>query len=179
MFTESEKLLYARALRLAERAHAGQLDKSGAPYITHPLRVSIAAHSPGAAIVGVLHDVLEDASADHRWAATRLLQPHYELALALLGVTRHAYGKESYKQSIRRCLHTGELAREVKLFDLQDNMSAARCTTKDLRGMAAQRYSWAYTLLVTRSEERAQAARAHAVETLKRSGRLPWEAVIS
>ena len=31
-----------KAIELAARAHAGQLDKAGLPYILHPLRVMLA-----------------------------------------------------------------------------------------------------------------------------------------
>ena len=48
------------AIEIAARTHAGQLDKGGAPYILHPLRVMLRV-APGAQqIVAVLHDVVED-----------------------------------------------------------------------------------------------------------------------
>lgn len=52
--------LYERAKAIATRAHAGQLDKAGQPYITHPLRVAKSIDDPRARIVGVLHDTVED-----------------------------------------------------------------------------------------------------------------------
>src|SRR5262245_45562627 len=50
------------AIRIAVTAHAGQKDKGGAPYITHPLRLMAAVESDDAKIVAVLHDVVEDTS---------------------------------------------------------------------------------------------------------------------
>lgn len=35
-----------RAIELAARAHAGQVDKAGAPYILHPLRLMLAVGTP-------------------------------------------------------------------------------------------------------------------------------------
>ncbi len=52
--------LFARAKAIATKAHAGQVDKAGKPYITHPLRVAAALDDPRARIVGVLHDTVED-----------------------------------------------------------------------------------------------------------------------
>jgi (p)ppGpp synthase/HD superfamily hydrolase len=46
-----------KALQIAARAHEGQKDKEGLPYILHPLRVMHAVQ-----VVAVLHDVIEDTS---------------------------------------------------------------------------------------------------------------------
>ncbi len=49
-----------RAIQLAARAHAGQFDKAGEPYILHPLRVMLRVESCEERIAAVLHDVVED-----------------------------------------------------------------------------------------------------------------------
>jgi (p)ppGpp synthase/HD superfamily hydrolase len=49
-----------RAVEIAARAHAGQVDKAGAPYLLHPLRVMLAVNTPHERISAVLHDVVED-----------------------------------------------------------------------------------------------------------------------
>jgi (p)ppGpp synthase/HD superfamily hydrolase len=49
-----------RAIAIATEAHEGQLDKAGAPYVTHPLRVMAALETIEEKMVGVLHDVVED-----------------------------------------------------------------------------------------------------------------------
>ena len=49
-----------RAIALAARAHEGQTDKAGAPYILHPLRVLLAQTTDPARMVAALHDVVED-----------------------------------------------------------------------------------------------------------------------
>ena len=49
-----------RAIAIAARAHAGQVDKGGAPYILHPLRVMLRLSEPREQLVAVLHDVIED-----------------------------------------------------------------------------------------------------------------------
>src|ERR1700742_4520783 len=49
-----------RAIVIAAEAHAGQLDKAGAPYILHPLRVMLRVGTAAERIAAVLHDVAED-----------------------------------------------------------------------------------------------------------------------
>ncbi len=49
-----------RAILIAAQAHEGQKDKSGAPYILHPLRMMMRMESEAAMIAAVLHDVVED-----------------------------------------------------------------------------------------------------------------------
>lgn len=51
-----------KALQIAAEAHAGTLDKSGVPYILHPLGVMHRVSDPDARIVAILHDVVEDTS---------------------------------------------------------------------------------------------------------------------
>ena len=48
------------AIRIAREAHADQVDKSGNPYIHHPLRVMARVKGPHAQMAAVLHDVIED-----------------------------------------------------------------------------------------------------------------------
>ena len=45
-----------KALQIAVRAHEGQKDKDGKPYILHPLRVMNAVEDEPAKIVAVLHE---------------------------------------------------------------------------------------------------------------------------
>ncbi len=105
-----------RAIELAARAHAGQSDKQGGPYILHPLRVMMACVSVNAKMVGVLHDTIEDtdlteADLRHEGFAEEIIQ-------AVLAVTRRK--NETYTDFVIRAARL-ELAREVKLADLADN----------------------------------------------------------
>ncbi len=49
-----------KALEIAKRAHAGQKDKGGHPYIEHPVTVARMVRGRQAKIVALLHDVCED-----------------------------------------------------------------------------------------------------------------------
>lgn len=48
------------ALQIATKAHAGQLDKDGNPYILHPLTVGLMGKTDEERETGFLHDVVED-----------------------------------------------------------------------------------------------------------------------
>ena len=56
-----------KALQIAAKAHEGQKDKAGEPYILHSLRAMMSVDGEEAQIVAILHDVIEDTSvtADH------------------------------------------------------------------------------------------------------------------
>ena len=55
-----------KALILAAEAHTGQVDKGGAPYILHPIRVMLACEGEKEKIVALLHDTLEDTALGRR-----------------------------------------------------------------------------------------------------------------
>lgn len=130
-------LLSARDI--AEMAHAGQTRKNGEPYINHAIRVSDSAriHSEQAAIVGMLHDVIEDTSVTI--GDLRVAGFSHDVLWALSLVT-HAKS-ESYLEYILEIKknsdwHAGQIAMAVKLADLEDNLNGAKGTLKDKYEMA-------------------------------------------
>ncbi|MCL2394022.1 MAG: HD domain-containing protein [Acidimicrobiaceae bacterium] len=58
------------AEHIARRAHDGQTDKAGHPYIEHPARVAARLTDPELRAAAWLHDVVEDTD----WTADRLLE---------------------------------------------------------------------------------------------------------
>lgn len=113
-----------RAIEIAASAHAGQLDKSGEPYIAHPLRVALPFVRSGdetRAIIAVLHDVVEDSD----WTFARLSDEGFgeDIIEAVNALTRPE--GESYDVFVKRAA-ANELARPVKLADLRDNLAATR-----------------------------------------------------
>ena len=109
------------AIVLASQAHAGQVDKTGQPYILHPLRVMLRLGDPAARIVAMLHDVVEDTDI----TLDDLRRGGYpaEVVEAVDLVTRRE--GESYEAFIER-LAPHPIARLVKLADLEDNMDTSR-----------------------------------------------------
>jgi (p)ppGpp synthase/HD superfamily hydrolase len=111
-----------RAIEIAVTAHRGQVDKSGAPYILHPLRVMLGVKTDGERIVAVLHDVVEDCE---EWPLDRLRGEGLpeRLTTALESVTRN--DGETYTEFIERS-KSNAIGRRVKAADLRDNMDLSR-----------------------------------------------------
>ena len=134
-----------QALELATRAHAGQTDKVGRPYIEHPVRVAGRLDDPDAQVVALLHDVLEDTDVDEaELVALGVTDPQLE---AIRTLTHHDdVDNDTYWQSVRAV----PLARLVKVADLADNCDPARvalldpATAERLRG----KYRRAFRALV-------------------------------
>lgn len=51
-----------KAIAIAVRAHEGQKDKAGAPYVLHPIRLMVRMDSELEMTAAVLHDVVEDSA---------------------------------------------------------------------------------------------------------------------
>ena len=49
-----------KAITIATKAHEGQTDKAGVPYILHPIRVSNRCRTYEERIVAILHDTIEE-----------------------------------------------------------------------------------------------------------------------
>ncbi len=109
-----------KAITLAVQAHGGQLDKGGQPYILHALRVMLACNPGEEQIVGVLHDVVEDAH-----VPKEVLQAYFDedITEAVLSVSRSE--GETYKDFIRRT-KKNSLGRAVKIHDIEDNLRPER-----------------------------------------------------
>ena len=113
--------LLERAILLAVQAHRGQVDRSGAPYILHPLRVMLRVETENERIAAVLHDVVEDTD----WTLDGLRAEGFpeEVVQAVDCLTRRE--GESYDDRVARAA-ANPIARRVKLADLEDNMDARR-----------------------------------------------------
>lgn len=61
---KTKGLMLASAIMIAAKAHEGQLDKSGKPYILHPMRVMQYLETDDVELqcMAMLHDVIEDTS---------------------------------------------------------------------------------------------------------------------
>lgn len=110
-----------KAIAIAAKAHDGQADKGGNPYILHPLRVMMNCESEAAKICAVLHDVAEDTNITLEGLKSRGFGD--EIIAALDCLTKQK--GESYDDFISRVL-PNELACRVKLADLIDNMDLTR-----------------------------------------------------
>ena len=110
-----------RAIEIAVKAHAGQIDKAGEPYILHPLRLMFAVNGDYNRMVAVLHDVVEDTSV----TIDNLKAEGFpsEVIEAVQALTKQK--GESRIEAAKRA--SGNfIARAVKLADVTDNMDITR-----------------------------------------------------
>ena len=113
--------LLARAIAIAAVAHERQLDKAGAPYMLHPIRMMMRANTDDERIVAILHDVVEDSEWTLDELAADGFPPH--ILAGIDGMTNR--DGESYEAFIERAGRNPISAR-VKLLDLEDNMTITR-----------------------------------------------------
>ena len=111
----------ARAIALAAAAHDRQLDKAGAPYILHPIRMMMRARTEDERIVALLHDVVEDS--ELTLDALRL-EGFPEHIVSAVDAMTHREG-ESYDEFVDRAA-ADPIAKNVKILDLEDNMDTTR-----------------------------------------------------
>lgn len=110
-----------KAIEIAAIAHTGQVDKAGAPYILHPIRIMLTRENELEQICAVLHDVVEDS--DFTFEELRK-QGFSEKVIDVLDCLTKRDG-ESYNEFIGRVLKN-ETACQVKLADINDNMNLTR-----------------------------------------------------
>jgi (p)ppGpp synthase/HD superfamily hydrolase len=110
-----------RAIALAARAHEGQTDKAGAPYILHPLRMMLRLETLEERIVATLHDVVEDCGV----TLDQLRAEGFSDAVVdgVDAVTRRE--TETYEEFVLRA-KGNPIGRRVKIADLEDNSDVRR-----------------------------------------------------
>ena len=113
-----------KAILIATKAHQGQIDKAGNPYILHPLRAMLSRQDDTERICAVLHDVIEDTEVTFEDLRNEGFSE--EVLSALDCVTKR--DKESYDEFIDRIIKN-KTACYVKLADLRDNMDLSRIKT--------------------------------------------------
>jgi len=109
------------AIELALRAHKGQKDKAGAPYILHPLRIMLSMDTDAERQTAVLHDVIEDGGVTPEMLRSKGFSEDVCSAVTVLTKTPG----ESYNEYLCR-VNENPIARKVKMADLNDNMNLNR-----------------------------------------------------
>ena len=121
--TVQEKL--AAATLVAKLAHCGQTDKSGEPYINHPITVATYLEDPKLKVIAVLHDIIEDTCVTYEDLYSVFGK---ETADHVLLLTRKH--DEDYFEYIDR-VKKDPVATKVKLADLHHNTLPERNTGND------------------------------------------------
>lgn len=143
------------AIQIAVRAHEGQVDKGGLPYVLHPLAVmglvvldglearKIVTHS-NLLITAVLHDVVEDTE----WTFDELEKAigFDKEVIDALRLLTHEKGV-AYMDYVQKIKNSGnEIARLVKIADLRHNTSGPRI--QNIKDSQIKKYAKALTLLL-------------------------------
>jgi (p)ppGpp synthase/HD superfamily hydrolase len=128
------------AILLAVKAHHGQKDRAGEPYILHPLRLMFRQNSTATRIAAMLHDVVEDTPVTLEQLQDAGFSEEILEAVALL--THNP--RDSYEEYVSR-IKPNPIARAVKMADLEDNMRLERVPEPTERDWARlQRYHRAW-----------------------------------
>ena len=114
------------AMRIAYKAHHGQLDYNGIPYIFHPIHLAESMDDEISCCVALLHDTVEDT--DVTLEDLKAIFPaEVTDAVALL---THNEGTDYFDYV--RAIKGDPVARKVKLADLAHNSDQSRCIGSDL-----------------------------------------------
>ena len=133
--------LTREAMNIAYKAHHGQKDKGGFPYINHPLHIAEQMDDEYSTCVALLHDVVEDS--DITCNDLSKIFP-YDIVNAVNLLTRR--DRELYSDYIGR-IKKNPIATKVKLADLAHNMDKTRCIDNPLKVELLEKYLMAYTIL--------------------------------
>src|SRR5690606_36876321 len=122
--------LVERAFEVADRAHEGQLRKSGDPYITHPVAVATILAELGfdgsTLAAALLHDTVEDTE----YSLSQLTEEYgEEIAMLVDGVTKLdkvTYGDAAQAETVRKMVVA--MARDIRVLviKLADRLHNAR-----------------------------------------------------
>lgn len=119
-----------KAMRIAYEAHHGQVDKSGVPYIYHPIHLAEQMQTEEECIVALLHDVVEDTEITFE----QLEKEFSDTVIQALKLLTHDKSTD-YMEYVRNLKHN-PIARKVKLADLRHNSDVTRMkemTKKDVK----------------------------------------------
>jgi len=106
-----------KAYCIAKKAHKGQKDKGGKPYIKHPVYVAKRVKGRDAKIVALLHDTIEDTSVTYDYIKSVFGDRIAESVKVLTKDKTISY--EEYIALIKQ----NDLARRVKIEDLDEIIS--------------------------------------------------------
>ena len=131
------------AMKIAYKAHHGQVDKAGVPYIFHPMHLAEQMDDEYSTCVALLHDVVEDTHI----TLEQLAQIFPKEVVDAVAVLTH--GKdEPYLHYVQR-VTLNRIARKVKLADLNHNSDQTRMENASEETLAyfREKYRKAFEIL--------------------------------
>lgn len=109
-----------KAMKIAFDAHMGQVDKSGVPYILHPIHLAEQMETEEECIVALLHDTVEDTDITFE----QLEKEFSKTVIDALKLLTHQKNVE-YMEYVKK-IKDNPIARKVKLADLYHNSDISR-----------------------------------------------------
>lgn len=144
IYTEQTK----KAMRIAFEAHKNQLDKSGLPYIYHPIHLAEQMKDEQTTCIALLHDVVEDAGITFEQLYAEGFSDEIVAAIKLM-----THDDSVPYMNYIKLISTNPLATAVKLADLRHNSDLTRLDTVDERARErAEKYRKAINLLLECSQ---------------------------
>lgn len=135
--------LTKKAMKIAYQAHQGQTDKTGLPYIYHPIHLAEQMQDEATTCVALLHDVVEDTDITIEQLGQEGF-PQEVLEAIQLMTHDPAVPYMDYVREIKK----NPIASAVKLADLRHNSDMSRLDVIDDRAIArAEKYQIAIDLL--------------------------------
>lgn len=122
--------LYDLAKKVAAKAHEGQVDKGGNPYINHPVAVADALESTEHKIVALLHDILEDTNITVEKLREYGFTDRIIKSIRILTKDDNV-SYDDYMSTIKRDSN----ASKVKRADIKHNMDMSRITNPTEKDM--------------------------------------------
>ena len=131
------------AMKLAYKAHHGQVDKGGIPYIFHPYHLAEQMEDEYTTCVALLHDTVEDT--DITLEELAAIFPK-EIVDAVVLMT-HRKG-EPYLEYVAR-IKENPIAKAVKLADLRHNSDESRLenASEEILAYYREKYKKAFEIL--------------------------------
>lgn len=105
---------------IAYEAHKNQVDKSGVPYIYHPIHVAEQMNTENECIIALLHDVVEDTNVSFK----QLEEVFSKEIIDILKLLTREENIE-YDEYIKR-IKNNSIACKVKIADLTHNLDKTR-----------------------------------------------------
>ena len=135
--------LTCEAMKIAYRAHHGQVDKGGIPYVFHPYHLAEQMEDEYTTCVALLHDVVEDTAV----TLEELSEIFPREVIEAVRVMTHPKS-EPYLDYIRR-VKGNPIAKTVKLADLRHNSDQTRMMDADEEKLSyfREKYRQAFAIL--------------------------------
>lgn len=132
-----------KAMKLCFQAHKDQTDKSGIPYVFHPIHLAEQMVDEDTTVVALLHDTIEDT---HYTIEDLAALGFNDRVLAAIQLMTHA-DDVPYMDYVAK-IKSNPIAKAVKLADLAHNSDITRMDIVDEKAIArVEKYAKAIKLL--------------------------------